>query len=391
MLVMKSYIARDLKNLNRKTIYKYIVSSPNQTVSCAQVARETGISMPTTLKVAEYFLQKGILVDIGESQSNAVGRRPTMLRFHPNVYYSAVCVYNGQYLEIALVNMNCDIISANRLRVGVSMETLLTETLPDALNAVMSTSHLEEQSQLIGIGIALPVIMDGKRQRSEFPAPLVGLQSGFDFAPFCRQISERFHCAVHLENDVNAAALGEFRERGLSERDDMVYITVGTGVGSGLILGGHLRRGRHNTAGEIGNMVFEVNGGEEGDPVGSLESRLALPYLEEHFGYHPLDETSDGGEQVRQKVAEHIAEYLELSILNMNAVLDNNLFVLGGFVIDRLEPLILERLNEKLKQHCLTPIHIVKESSRFSTAKGMGSIVMDRMLDSILSDEIAEM
>ena len=386
---MKSYNARDLKNLNRKTVYKCIIDSPEQTVSCAQVARETGISMPTTLKVAEYLRQQGLLVDLGESQSGAIGRRPNLLRFNPNAYYAVGCAYNGQYLEVALVNMNFQIISANRIRTAVPLEELFAQTLPEALERVIGTSSLEEGSRLVGIGVALAVVTDTGRRRSQFPAPIIGIEDHYDFAPCCAQLSRQFGCAVYLENDVNAATLGEFKERGLTEQDDMAYITVGTGVGSGIILGGKLRRGRHNTAGEIGSMTFRLDCEYPQDGVGYLESQLSLSRLEELFGYRPQSE--DGGNiATRLQAAEYIADYLALSILNMNAILDIDLFILGGFVIERLQTAVLNALRQRMERRSLNPIRIDRETSQFSTAKGMGSIVIERMLDDILSGAAEE-
>ena len=74
----------------------------------------------------------------------------------------------------------------------------------------------------------------------------------------------------------------------------------------------------------------------------------------------------------------------------MNAILDIDLFILGGFVIERLQTAVLNAIRQRMERRSLNPIRIDRETSQFSTAKGMGSIVIERMLDDILSGAAEE-
>ena len=68
---------------------------------------------------------------------------------------------------------------------------------------------------------------------------------------------------VLLENDVNCAAIAEYRQLGLGEKEDLIYIMLAGGIGAGLVLDGRLRRGGNFSCGEIGYMVWnaECHGG----------------------------------------------------------------------------------------------------------------------------------
>ncbi|NLL24277.1 MAG: XylR family transcriptional regulator, partial [Spirochaetales bacterium] len=80
---LESFIASDLKALNRKTVYGVLKSG--EPISRAKIARETGISAPTVLKIIDYFLSKGVVEELGSrSGGNRVGRKPKLLRFNPN-------------------------------------------------------------------------------------------------------------------------------------------------------------------------------------------------------------------------------------------------------------------------------------------------------------------
>lgn len=83
---------------------------------------------------------------------------------------------------------------------------------------------------------------------------------GFDHVPFVRMIEDLFPCPVFAENDAKAAAWGEYVAGAGKGSSSMVMMTLGTGVGGGIILGGRLLEGYNMAAGEIGHMVIREEG-----------------------------------------------------------------------------------------------------------------------------------
>ena len=382
---MKAYIAKDLKNLNRRTVYQCIRNSSEQTVSCAQIARETHISMPTVVKITEYFVKKGLLLEIGESESNGVGRRPSMLKFNPNAFCSVGVAYNGKDLELSLINMNYEAVRSDRIRTSVTIGQMFSDLSPSALSAFLSAAGAGGE-KIVGIGIALPVILDTANYKTDYPAPLIGIDSSYDFKAECDKISGYFNCPLYMENDVNAAALGEFKERGMTEKHDLIYITLGSGIGSGIILNGRLRRGENYAAGEIGYMTFDESYHVGKRSIGYLESCLSADFLQKKFGYNVYGDNHENDAETKIRVADQIATYLSLCILNMSSILDISNFVVGGFVVEQMKDLILKFTKEKIDNNGLNKINVLPEISSFPTSKGMGSIVIDKTLDNILMD-----
>ena len=111
-------------------------------------------------------------------------------------------------------------------------------------------------SALRGIGVAAPGPIDFARGTVESPPNLPGWRS----VPIREWLGAAFDAPVHLENDANAAALAEWRFGAGRGARHLVYLTMSTGVGGGLILGGRLYRGVFASAGELGHAPVEWDG-----------------------------------------------------------------------------------------------------------------------------------
>ena len=107
---------------------------------------------------------------------------------------------------------------------------------------------------------------------------------GFKGFPLRRNLEERLGVPVLADNDANGQTLGEYRYGAGQGADNLVFLTVSTGVGGGIIIDGRLYRGRTGTAGEFGHMIVDATGGgtcacgNRGCLMGSV-SGLALPQV----------------------------------------------------------------------------------------------------------------
>ena len=105
------------------------------------------------------------------------------------------------------------------------------------------------------VGIGSPGIIDGKEG-----VVVNWFNYGWSDKPLARDLSEKLGVPVCLTNDANAAALGEAKFGAGKNYADSVFITLGTGVGSGIVLGGKVFEGSHGAGAEVGHMVVEVGG-----------------------------------------------------------------------------------------------------------------------------------
>ena len=121
----------------------------------------------------------------------------------------------------------------------------------DALRA-----HLSSDAHLTSVGICSPGPLDHRTGMLLDPPNLTGWVN----VPLRQMLADRLGLPVTLEHDAKAAALGEYHYGAGAGERDMVYIVVGTGVGSALILDGKVHRGQHNSAGEVGHITIRTMG-----------------------------------------------------------------------------------------------------------------------------------
>ena len=130
-------------------------------------------------------------------------------------------------------------------------------------------------SEVAGIGIGLPALVDFVRQSVEFATNLP--LAGVDVRSL---VMNRTKMPVTIDNDVNTAAQGERRFGAATDARDWVMVTVGTGVGGAVFFNGQPYRGRRGLAGEIGHMVVELDGRPcPCGGTGHLEAYVARPAI----------------------------------------------------------------------------------------------------------------
>ena len=160
-------------------------------------------------------------------------------------------------------------------------------------------------------------------------------------APLRDRMHERFGVPVGLDNDANAAAIGEWRAGAGRGEDDLLMLTLGTGVGGGVISGGRPFRGRNGIGAEFGHVVI-VHGGRPCQGActghGHLEAYVsgsaATAAAQEAFGpsadAHRLVRLANEGDARAKELLEEVAGYLGSGIGSFANVFAPQLVVLGG-------------------------------------------------------------
>jgi len=154
----------------------------------------------------------------------------------------------------------------NRVMYKVHSPTLVSEGLQPVINRIFSTiDRLLSQgststAQLYGIAIAAAGAIDTSKGLVTSSPNLPGWLD----VPLRDMVSQRYGVNTCLLNDASAAALAEHRLGAGKGTSNLIYITVSTGVGGGIIINGELYSGASGCAGEIGHMTIDVNGPECG-------------------------------------------------------------------------------------------------------------------------------
>ncbi len=181
------------------------------------------------------------------------------------------------------------------------------------------------------ITIAAPGPIDIERGVLVNPPNLPGWHN----VPLADLLHRATGARVHVANDADMAGLGEFHRGAGRGTQNMVYITWSTGVGGGLIINGHLHRGAHGTAGEIGHMIIAPDGPLDNcGQRGCLEAMAGGASLARETG-HPAEElfrAAARGDRHARAVVERAARYMGLALISLTNAIDPELFVMGGGV-----------------------------------------------------------
>ena len=222
-----------------------------------------------------------------------------------------------------------------------------SRVLAEQVTRLCERHGLEVREVPIGIGMPGLVRRDG---HLAIAANLRGA-SGASFPDLLREAIGAEH--VYMENDGNCAALGEHAWGAARGVDDFVMVTLGTGIGGGIVAGGQLMRGQNGFGGEIGHMVVEARGAlcgcgglgcweryASGGGLARLTTEWAaagrLPELSERRGgpenVSGEDVTRAAADGLGEAVAvmDEVAWWLARGLANLVAILDAGHFVIGG-------------------------------------------------------------
>jgi predicted NBD/HSP70 family sugar kinase len=214
----------------------------------AELALTTGLARSTITQRIESLAASGWIKSSGEAPSTG-GRPATVLGFNENSGTVLVADLGATHSRVAMANLAGEILAEATADIEIAsgpenvlawVEKMFQQLLDEAETPVAT---------IAGIGIGLPGPVEFAAGRPVSP-PIMPGWDGYDVRG---HLAERFHIPVLVDNDVNIMTLGEcwVMEPVL---DDFMFVKVGTGIGSGLILGGEIHRGAQGTAGDIGHI-----------------------------------------------------------------------------------------------------------------------------------------
>jgi glucokinase len=293
----------------------------------------------------------------------------------------------GTNLRIAAVNQQGELMEKVTLgtRVALGKDHVIHE-MCDAIR-VLAVKY-RNAGPLQGIGIGMPGIIDMKtgmlRESPNLP--------GWAESPVQAQIERRLGTRVFLENDANVAALGEKWLGAAKDFDDMVMLTLGTGVGGGIVLGGRIWHGMNGMAGEFGHMTVEPEGplcgcgnrgcveqyasataivrmAKEAIVSGRAPGLASAANSDPEFNAKAIYNLAIQGDGEARRIFGRVGRALGICIANLVNAFNLPMYVVGGGVSsawDAFSPFIFE----ELRQRCLV---YAATAPRSSLSDGHGS------------------
>lgn len=241
----------------------------------SQLADITGMARTTVGLRIDALRKLGLVVPVPDATSTG-GRPSSQIAFNPSARVVAAADLGATHARIGI----CDLSGAVLARVGTPLEIAEgPEKVLASVRAQISTM-LEQigrpQADLLAIGLGLP----GPVQHSSGRPARPPLMPGWDNFDVPGEMQRYFAVPVLVDNDVNIMALGEYWSR-RPPTENMVFVKVATGIGSGIISDGRLQRGADGAAGDIGHIPIARGAGVpcRCGKTGCVEAMAAAPAI----------------------------------------------------------------------------------------------------------------
>lgn len=252
----------------------------------------------------------------------------------------------GTQLRAAVIEPNGNIISHVKYKTNSkgTAEDIIKQ-MSDAINEVIQGI---EMSSIIGMGLAIPGLVDTAKCVATRLPNIPNLKD----IPFPKILKDRFNIPVFMANDANLAALGEHRYGAGRGFHNIIYITVSTGVGGGIVVNDRLIEGTYGMAGEIGHIPLLLDGpicrcGHHGHfeafASGTSIMRQAKGRLTDReesilweFGEKlttiDVVEAARKGDHLAIKVLRRASQYIGIAIVSFIHIFDPERIIIGGGV-----------------------------------------------------------
>lgn len=349
--------ARDIRRRNRFDALRcvYAASGP---VSRQDIVAATGLSFATVANLTSELLEVGVLVEADHESSG--GGRPR-----------ALLAVNARRGALVGVDISETFIHAELFDLAMTTRHTMREPLPawdsqpaDVVEHLVAViERLLEAAdvaadQMLGVGISVPGQVEPEGGVSVF-SPYWAWHD----VPFRAMLAERLALPLFLDNPLKASTVAEMWFGAGRGVDDLVVVTLRTGVGAGIAVDGSLFRGVTNSAGEWGHTCLVLNGrpcrcGSHGcveayvgapgimRTLAELDPRSPLLNSDDQAAtIDAIAYAADDGDETALAVIEHTGRYLGAAVGNLINLFNPQVLVLGDWVADKLgEHLLRETL-----------------------------------------------
>jgi glucokinase-like ROK family protein len=373
-------------------------------LSRAGLSTATGLNRSTVSRLIGQLLEEGLVREIGLHQSSK-GRPGMLLELKPEAGCAVGVEIGVDLVSVVLTDFVAKVLW--RERVSADSQDTQAAILQRAEALVQEALEVGQSRGLrhLGIGLGVPGLVDFGEGCLVF-APNLGWRD----VPLREIWGRRFDLPVYVENEANAAALGEYYFGVARDVQSLIYLSAGIGLGGGIIINGRLFRGSCGCAGEVGHMTIEPGGqlcgcGKRGCWETVVGPRAIVRRVREALeggGESLIHDLVDGdldridvdlvvqaaesGDPLAKGALGEISVQLGIGIANLVNIFNPEMVVLGG-ALSLASPFLLPVINETVREHALArPGEIVEVSA---SAHGADTCVMGAValvLDEILRE-----
>jgi len=247
--VIKQMLLKDriLTDKERKNLSILEVIRKNGPISRTDISKITELNIVTVSNYVSHYIKSGLVIE-GELDESTGGRKPVLVELNPKAGYIVGVGLNMFNMVGVLVDLEINVITEIKRERAPENSEIVVQQMVNLASEMIEQSEVDK-TKIVGVGVGIPGIIDERGRTIRWPQSL-----GEKDLSVCLSIKDTFEKRLNVptfvENDANAAVLGE-KWLGL-DRDVKHLVYMFSGVGVGIIINGEIYRGATGAAGELG-------------------------------------------------------------------------------------------------------------------------------------------
>jgi len=367
-------------------------------LSRARLGEITGMTLPSVTRFVQEFMNAGVIIETGKGESSG-GRQPALLCLNPDLGVVIGLDFSGIELRGAIFDGNNRCLQVIQEPFQSMQVEIFEKQVVEFCGALFASPAIQNRP-ILGIGVSVPGTVDTEKGLIRDSSNL--RLRGYPIGPILTSV---FNVPVFVEHDTSVAALAEKYCGAGKGHPDLVYITISTGIGAGIIINDEIYRGATGQAGEFGHVTIERDGqvcacGKRGclEAVAAVPAMLASAHsvyqrqgrlnfdgqvgAQQSFSLQDLSRAVEQEDSVACAILNRSADHLALAISMLVSIIDIRLMIIGGEVL-QMGGLYFDALRSSLQKYQAgdQDLQIVPALLGESAAlQGAGMVVMQRML-----------
>lgn len=321
-------------------------------ISRTDIAELAGLSPATITDITGVLIEQGLIYE-HEAGVSTGGRRPILLALNRQAGLVLGAKLTDREIVSALIDLDGEIV--DRQTASLGGDGTLDHVVAVLAGLVADLRARHPGRRVFGLGLGLAGVVDRRTGLCRF-SPFFRWHD----VPLGQLLEERLALPVVLDNDVNTLTLAEQWFGAGAGVTDFLVVTLGRGVGMGMVLDGRLYRGGNGGAGEFGHATMEVDGppcdcGKRGCLEALVSSPALLRKLRASLGraltYDEAVALARAGDPIARAVFVEAGHTLGLALSHLINIFNPPLLIVGGEGAVAAD-LILDPLRETLRAHC---------------------------------------
>jgi predicted NBD/HSP70 family sugar kinase len=347
-------------------------------VSRARISEITGLTKATVSSLVNDLIQSHMVNESGMGESSG-GRKPVMLLFNKSAGYAIGIDLDIHFIRGVLTDLEGNIVDETQQNLQDLSVGSVVEEVKACIRLLIKRAP-QSHYGITGIGIGVPGMVN------EAGLILFAPNLGWENVDIRAMISEEFAIPVILDNEANAGAVGEKQFGAGKTTSNLIYVSVGVGIGTGIIIKNELYRGFSGISGEIGHVTIDAHGkkcrcGNIGcwelyaSEIALLEKAKTLSNVSalKSSSIDALIHLAEDGNKEVIQLLQQTGQYLGMGIVNIMNTFNPELIIIGSR-LTAAEPWLLKPILQVIDERSF-PYSRREMRIEFSSLSGYSTVM----------------